>query len=96
MAGFEQRAKRYPTDLTDEEWRFIATLDGRTTLTCAGLHGNVYPVGKGPRPPRHIGCRSCSVPVLREIDKLEPAADVTPWTDDYSNILAAVRDKMAR
>jgi transposase len=24
MAGFEQRAKRYPTDLTDEEWRFIA------------------------------------------------------------------------
>lgn len=29
-------------------------------------------------------------------EKLEPAADVTPWTDDYSNILAAVRDKMAR
>lgn len=24
MAGFEQRAKRDPTDLTDEEWRFIA------------------------------------------------------------------------
>jgi len=23
MAGFEQRAKRYPSDLTDEEWRFI-------------------------------------------------------------------------
>ena len=23
MAGFEQRAKRYPTDLTDEEWLFI-------------------------------------------------------------------------
>lgn len=23
MAGFERRAKRYPTDLTDEEWRFI-------------------------------------------------------------------------
>ena len=23
MAGFEQRAKRYPTDLTDEEWGFI-------------------------------------------------------------------------
>ena len=29
-------------------------------------------------------------------EKLTPAADVTPWTDDYSNILAAVRDKMAR
>ncbi|MFG1329600.1 IS5 family transposase [Xanthobacter autotrophicus] len=23
MAGFERRAKRYPTDLTEEEWRFI-------------------------------------------------------------------------
>jgi putative transposase len=23
MAGFEDRAKRYPTDLTDEEWLFI-------------------------------------------------------------------------
>jgi transposase len=23
MAEFEQRAKRYPTDLTDEEWRFV-------------------------------------------------------------------------
>lgn len=23
MAKFEKRAKRYPTDLTDEEWRFI-------------------------------------------------------------------------
>lgn len=23
MAGFENRAKRYPTDLTDEEWLFI-------------------------------------------------------------------------
>jgi len=24
MAGFEKRAKRYPTDLTDDEWGFIA------------------------------------------------------------------------
>lgn len=23
MAGFEKGARRYPTDLTDEEWRFI-------------------------------------------------------------------------
>ncbi|MDR7157135.1 transposase [Sphingobium xenophagum] len=23
IAGFEERAKRYPTDLTDEEWQFI-------------------------------------------------------------------------
>lgn len=26
MAGFEKRAKRYPTDLTDEEWVFMQPL----------------------------------------------------------------------
>ncbi len=26
MAGFEKRSKRYPTDLTDEEWLFIQPL----------------------------------------------------------------------
>lgn len=55
-----------------EFWRFVATLDGRTTLTCAGLHGQTFPVGKGPRPPRHIGCRSCGAPVVAEIEGITP------------------------
>lgn len=46
------------------EWEFVATLDGRTTMTCAGLSGKTYKIGTGPMPPRHWGCRSTSVPVL--------------------------------
>ena len=45
-------------------WQFVATLDSRTTLICAGLDGNVYKVGEGPRPPRHIRCRSTTMPVI--------------------------------
>lgn len=45
-------------------WMFVATLDSRTTITCASLSGKIYPIGKGPMPPRHYNCRSTSVPVL--------------------------------
>ena len=51
-------------------WMFVATLDGRTTLTCASLSGKVFPIGKGPMPPRHWGCRSTSIPMLKGQDKL--------------------------
>ncbi|WP_417585335.1 minor capsid protein [Pelagibacterium sp.] len=47
-----------------KEWQFLATLDGRTTITCASLSGKTYAVGAGPQPPRHWNCRSTSVPVL--------------------------------
>jgi SPP1 gp7 family putative phage head morphogenesis protein len=43
-------------------WRFIATLDLRTTIQCASQDGRIYPVGEGPMPPLHIGCRSVAVP----------------------------------
>lgn len=53
-------------------WRFVATLDGRTTLICAGLHGKEFALGKGPQPPRHPGCRSTSIPVLDPIEGVAP------------------------
>lgn len=46
-----------------EQW--VSTLDGRTTLICMGRDGTVYPVGKGPRPPAHVNCRSLTIPVLK-------------------------------
>jgi len=52
-------------------WRFVATLDARTTLVCAGLHGKVFPVGGGKQPPRHINCRSTSMPVVGDIEGVE-------------------------
>lgn len=63
-----------------EGWEFLATLDGRTTFRCASLDRQVFPVGKGPIPPLHIGCRSVSVPKLRtwrdmgiDIDEFQPS-----------------------
>lgn len=41
---------------------YVATLDGSTTLQCMGLDGQVFPVGEGPVPPVHWGCRSTRVP----------------------------------
>lgn len=37
---------------------FRATLDYATTITCAGFDGKVFPLGVGPMPPLHWGCRS--------------------------------------
>lgn len=60
-------------------WQFVATLDTRTTITCAGLSGQVFPIGKGPIPPRHIRCRSISVGVTKSYRELGiDRDDLTP------------------
>jgi SPP1 gp7 family putative phage head morphogenesis protein len=43
---------------------YSAVLDARTTLRCASLHGKMFPVGKGPRPPQHCNCRSTTYACL--------------------------------
>lgn len=45
-------------------WKFTATLDSRTSLVCASLHGKEFPLGSGPLPPRHPNCRSIATPVV--------------------------------
>jgi SPP1 gp7 family putative phage head morphogenesis protein len=45
-------------------YRYIATLDSRTTLICASLDNKVFEVGVGPMPPQHWNCRSTTVPVV--------------------------------
>lgn len=51
------------SDIIDEEV-YVATLDSRTTPICRSLDGQVYPVGRGPRPPLHLGCRSLRVALI--------------------------------
>lgn len=51
-------------------WIFHATLDGRTSITCASLSGKTFPVGEGPIPPRHINCRSYSQPLLKSFKEM--------------------------
>jgi len=60
--------------------RYIATLDDRTTLICANLHGNVYPIGEGPRPPMHWQCRSTTIPEVKSWQEMG-----LPGTDSRFN-----------
>lgn len=43
-------------------WRFVATLDSKTSIQCAANDGKTFPLGKGPMPPLHPNCRSTAVP----------------------------------
>lgn len=44
-----------------EQVLFVATLDSRTTLECAGNDGKIFPLGESPKPPLHFRCRSAIV-----------------------------------
>lgn len=61
-----------------ERWMFVATLDNRTTITCASLSGKTFSIGRGPMPPRHWNCRSTSIPLLpgqTELDGTRASVD---------------------
>ena len=45
-------------------YRWVATLDSRTTQQCRSLDGQTFVLGKGPKPPVHVGCRSTTVAEL--------------------------------
>ena len=50
-------------DIT-QKYRYIATLDTRTSAICRALDGREFEYGKGPMPPQHFNCRSTTVPVI--------------------------------
>ena len=43
-------------DIT-KKYRYVATLDSRTSSICAALDNQEFPYGKGPMPPQHFNCR---------------------------------------
>ncbi|MFO1150953.1 MAG: phage minor head protein [Alsobacter sp.] len=49
-------------------WKYVATLDSRTSIICASLDGREWASDDPdiPRPPRHPSCRSTLVPVIGE------------------------------
>jgi len=47
-----------------EEYRYIATLDSRTSPVCRDLDGQIFKYNQGPVPPQHFGCRSTTVAVV--------------------------------
>lgn len=44
---------------------WVSTLDQSTSDICQSLDGKVFPVGDGPLPPAHIGCRSSTAGVVK-------------------------------
>jgi len=50
-------------DIT-QKYRYVATLDIRTSSICRALDGREFEYGKGPMPPQHFNCRSTTVPVI--------------------------------
>jgi len=64
-----------------KKWRFLATLDARTTVICASQDGKTYPLNSGPLPPLHINCRSVDMPVTASLKELGiPGGNVKPTT----------------
>ena len=61
VARFETWNKN-PEVVKGYEW--VSTLDSKTTTVCKGLDGQTFKMGKGPKPPAHIRCRSTTVAVL--------------------------------
>lgn len=42
-------------------YKWVSTLDSRTTSLCQSLDGQVFKLGEGPQPPIHIQCRSTTI-----------------------------------
>ena len=47
-----------------KRYRYVATLDNRTSPICRALDGQEFDYGKGPIPPQHFNCRSTTVPLI--------------------------------
>lgn len=66
-------------------YRWVSTLDSRTTTQCRSLDGQTFEVGDGPMPPLHIGCRSTTVAELDDgldfLDKGATRSSVNGYVD---------------
>ena len=51
------------SDVT-KKYRYVATLDSRTSAVCSALDGRVFTYEDGPKPPQHFNCRSTIVPEI--------------------------------
>jgi SPP1 gp7 family putative phage head morphogenesis protein len=67
-------------DIT-KKYRYVATLDTRTSAICRALDGREFEYGKGPTPPSHFNCRSVTVPVI-DPDILPPSTTATRASKD--------------
>lgn len=77
-------------DLGYEYVKVVATLDGRTTLGCAGLDGKVYKIGTAfAKPPYHYRCRT----VLVGCDKDGKIGGLRPYVADNKPVKKIPKDE---
>lgn len=58
-----------------EGYKWVSTLDNRTSTICRSLDGKEFRGVKSPKPPAHINCRSSTIPLLsKEFDWLDEGA----------------------
>jgi SPP1 gp7 family putative phage head morphogenesis protein len=67
-------------DIT-KKYRYVATLDTRTSAICRALDGKEFEYGKGPTPPQHFNCRSTTVAII-DPDILPPSTTATRASKD--------------
>lgn len=73
------------------EW--VSTLDSKTTQICAGLDGQKFKLGNGPKPPAHIRCRSTTVATLdAKYDYLDEGATRSSRGPDGKSVATADED----
>lgn len=64
-------------------YKWVSTLDSRTSPQCRTLDGQEFKLGKGPLPPIHPNCRSTTTPILSEkFDFLDKGATRPSKGDD--------------
>ena len=80
-----------------KQYKYVATLDGKTSAICRALDGTVHDYGKGPLPPQHFNCRSATVPIIDykglgipepEEDERSSASGLVPEGTTYGRWLA--------
>ncbi|QNU15830.1 minor capsid protein [Thermomonas sp. XSG] len=59
-------------------YRWVSTLDSRTSELCQSLDGRTFDLGEGPLPPAHPNCRSTVVPVTKTFRELGIDVDEVP------------------
>jgi len=64
-----QQVYKSNSDLTSK-YRYVATLDSKTSPICRELDGKEFFYGKGPEPAQHFNCRSTTVSVI-DYDKIQ-------------------------
>lgn len=75
-----QQVYKANQDIT-KKYRYVATLDTRTSAICRALDGREFEYGKGPMPPQHFNCRSTTVPII-DPDILPPSTTATRASKD--------------